>query len=61
MGIFYILTVIAMLVTFVVVKKSDKILNLVNWIILSLISYLGFNIFINNKFDCVIRIWIQNI
>ncbi len=46
MGIFYILTVIAMLVTFVVVKKSDKILNLVNWIILSLISYLGFNIFI---------------
>lgn len=46
MGIFYCLTVIAMLVTFVIVKKSDKKLNLINWCILSLISYLGFNILI---------------
>lgn len=43
-GIFYLLTVVAMLATFVLVKKSDKKVNLVNWCILSLISYLGFNI-----------------
>ncbi len=46
MGIFYALTVIAMLVTFVIVKKSEKKLNLVNWCILSIISYLGFNILV---------------
>ncbi len=46
MGIFYALTVLVMLVIFVIVKKSDKRLNLVSWIILSLISYLGFNILV---------------
>ncbi len=46
MGIFYLLTVVAMLTTFVLVKKSDKKVNLVNWCILSLVSYLGFNIMI---------------
>lgn len=46
MGIFYLLTVLCMLSTFVLVKKSDKKVNLVNWCILSLISYLGFNIMI---------------
>lgn len=45
-GIFYLLTVLCMLSTFVLVKKSDKKVNLVNWCILSLISYLGFNIMI---------------
>jgi hypothetical protein len=44
MGIFYCLTVLAMLATFVLVKKSNKKVNLVNWCILSIISYLGFNI-----------------
>ena len=46
MGIFYLLSVLCMLSTFVLVKKSDKKVNLVNWCILSLISYLGFNIMI---------------
>lgn len=46
MGIFYILTVLVMLVTFVLVKKSDEKVNLVNWCILSLISYLAFNIMV---------------
>ena len=46
MGIFYLLTVLCMLSTFVLVKKNDKKVNLVNWCILSLISYLGFNIMI---------------
>lgn len=46
MGIFYILTVVAMLATFVLVKKSDKKVNLVNHLILSVISYLAFNIFV---------------
>lgn len=46
MGIFYCLTVVAMLATFVIVKKSDKKLNLINWCILSLIAYLAFNILI---------------
>ena len=46
MGIFYVLTVLAMLSTFVLVKKSNEKLNLVNWCILSLIAYLAFNIMI---------------
>lgn len=46
MGIFYILTVLAMLSTFVLVKKSSEKVNLVNWCILSLISYLAFNIMV---------------
>lgn len=46
MGIFYILTVIAMITTFVLVKKSEKKVNLISWCILALISYLGFNILV---------------
>lgn len=46
MGIFYLLTVVAMLITFVLVKKSEEKVNLVNWCILSLIAYLAFNIMI---------------
>lgn len=46
MGIFYVLTVLAMLSTFVLVKKSSEKVNLVNWCILSLIAYLAFNIMI---------------
>lgn len=46
MGILYCLTVIAMLVTFVLVRKSDKKLNLISWCILSLVSYLAFNILV---------------
>ena len=46
MGIFYCLTVISMLITFILVKKSEKKLNLINWSVLSLIAYLGFNILV---------------
>ncbi len=46
MGIFYCLTVIAMLASFVLVKKSDKKVNLINWCIISLIAYLAFNIMV---------------
>ncbi len=44
MGILYLLTVIAMIITFILVKKSEEKVNLVNWCILSVISYLAFNI-----------------
>ena len=44
LGIFYILTVIAMVVTFILVKKSESKVNLINWCILSGIAYLCFNI-----------------
>ena len=50
MGIFYVLTVIAMLVTFVLFKKSDKKQNLINMCILSAICYLAFNILICMSF-----------
>lgn len=53
MGIFYVLTVIAMIVTFVLFKKSEKKQNLVNHIILSVICYLGFNIFVCMIFGCL--------
>lgn len=46
LGIFYLLTVICMIAVFVLVKKSDKKVNLVNWCILSLIAYLGLNIMV---------------
>lgn len=46
MGIFYILTVIAMITTFVLLKKSEKKQNLISFLILSVICYLGFNILV---------------
>lgn len=44
MGIFYCLTVLAMVMAFILIKKSDEKLNLISWIILTAITYLGFNI-----------------
>lgn len=46
MGIFYLLTVACMLLAFVLVKKSQRKVNLINWCILSAVAYLGFNIMI---------------
>ena len=46
MGIFYVLTVLAMITTFVLVKKSENKVNLISWCVLSLIAYLGFNILV---------------
>ena len=40
MGIFYVLTVLAMLAAFVLVKKSTEKQNLINFCILSAILYL---------------------
>lgn len=45
-GVFYLLTVAVMLATFVIVKKSDKNVNLIAWCVLSVIAYLAFNIMI---------------
>lgn len=53
MGIFYVLTVIAMIATFVLFKKSEKKQNLINHLILSVICYLGFNILICMVFGCL--------
>ena len=53
MGIFYVLTVIAMLTTFVLFKKSEEKQNLVNHIILSFVCYLGFNILVCMIFGCL--------
>lgn len=44
LGIFYILTVLMMVATFILVKKSDEKVNLISWCIFSGIAYLGFNI-----------------
>lgn len=53
MGIFYVLTVIAMITTFVLFKKSEKKQNLINHLILSVICYLGFNILVCMVFGCL--------
>ncbi len=53
MGIFYVLTVIAMIATFVLFKKSEKKQNLVSHLILSVICYLGFNILVCMVFGCM--------
>lgn len=46
MGIIYILTTIMAIVAFLLIKKSDKELNITSWMIFSLILYLCYNIFI---------------
>lgn len=46
MGIIYIVSTICLLLAFLQFKKSDEKLNLISWIIVSLILYLGYNIFI---------------
>ena len=53
MGIFYCLTVIAMLAVFVLFKKSEEKVNLVNWCVISLVSYLAFNILVCMIFGCM--------
>lgn len=45
-GVTYLIATFCMLVTFVLVKKSDKKVNLINWCILSIVTYLGLNIMI---------------
>ncbi len=45
-GVTYLIATFCMLTTFVLVKKSDKNVNLINWCILSIITYLGLNIMI---------------
>jgi hypothetical protein len=44
MSILYILTTIALLTLFVLIKKSNQKINVVSTIILTLIAYLGYNI-----------------
>ena len=44
MGVFYIFTVICLYITFILLKKSDKKINLICWLIISIIAYLGYNI-----------------
>ena len=44
MGVFYIFTVMFLYITFILIKKSDDKINLISWLILSAITYLGYNI-----------------
>lgn len=53
MEIFYVLTVITLLLTFILFKKSEKKQNLINQVILSVICYLGFNILVCMIFGCL--------
>ena len=53
MEIFYILTVVLILATFILFKKSEEKQNLVNHLILSVICYLGFNILVCMVFGCM--------
>ena len=53
MGIFYCITVIAMLAVFVLFKKSEEKINLVNWCVIALVAYLAFNILVCMIFGCM--------
>lgn len=44
MGIIYILTTIILFFTFLLLKKSEEKQNIIEWIIVSIIAYLGYNI-----------------
>ncbi len=46
MEVFYVITVLLMLVGFILIKKSDKKINLINNCILSVIAYLAYNILV---------------
>ena len=46
MGIIYLISTICLFIAFLQFKKTDKKLNLITWIILSVILYLGYNIFV---------------
>ena len=46
MGIVYLITTIVLFVLFLLLKKSQEKQNIVTWIILSLITYLAYNIFV---------------
>ena len=46
MGIFYVVTVLLMFIGFILIKKSEKRINLVNMCILSVIAYLAYNVLI---------------
>ena len=53
MEIFYLITVIRMLVGFILIKKNDNKVNLVSISILSIISYLAYNILICMAFGAL--------
>ena len=53
MGIFYCITVIAMLAVFVLFKKSEEKINLVYWCVISIVAYLAFNILVCMIFGCM--------
>lgn len=53
MGIFYCITVIAMLAVFVLFKKSEEKINLINWCVIALVAYLAFNILVCMIFGCM--------
>ena len=53
MGIFYCITVIAILAVFVLFKKSEEKINLINWCVIALVAYLAFNILVCMIFGCM--------
>ena len=53
MGIVYILTTIILILSFLFIKKSEEKQNIIEWIILSIISYLGYNIAVCMTFGVI--------
>ena len=53
MEVFYLITVIIMVIGFILFKKSENKVNLISISILSIISYLAYNIFICMVFGCI--------
>ena len=53
MGIVYILTTIILILSFLFIKKSREKQNIIEWIILSIISYLGYNIAVCMTFGVI--------
>lgn len=46
MGIIYILNTVVLILSFLLFKKSEEKQNIIEWVIVSIIAYLGYNIFI---------------
>ena len=64
MGILYILTLIILGISFMIFKKTDEKINFIKWLIIYIVSLLGYNILIGmilGLLNITSHIWLLSI
>ena len=64
MGILYILTLIILGISFMIFKKTDEKINFIKWLIIYIVSLLGYNILIGmilGLLNITLHIWLLSI